>query len=50
MNIQMNEFHGISIYDITSPSSDTFHKEQTWASLDIVGEIHELSPWCWIGF
>jgi hypothetical protein len=27
-----------------------FHKEQTWACLDIVGETHELFPWCWIGF
>jgi hypothetical protein len=42
----MNEFHGINIRDITSPFSDMFHKEQTWACLDIVGEIHELSPWC----
>jgi hypothetical protein len=50
MNIQMNEFHGIDIHDITSPSNDMFHEEQTWGCLDIVGEPHELSPWCWIGF
>jgi hypothetical protein len=50
MNIQMNEFHGIGIRDITSPSSDTFHKEQIWACLDIFGETHEFFPWCYIGF
>ncbi len=32
MNNQMNEFHGISIYDITSPPNDEFHEEQTWGS------------------
>jgi hypothetical protein len=42
----MNEFHGIGIRDIISHSNDTFHE----ACLDIIGETHELSPWCWIGF
>jgi hypothetical protein len=42
MNIQMNELHGIGIRDITSLSSDKFHKEQTWVCLDIVDETHVL--------
>jgi hypothetical protein len=45
MNIQINEPHGIDIYDITSPSNDEFHEEQIWACLDIVDKIHEASPW-----
>ncbi len=44
MNIQMNELHGIGIHDITSPSSDKFHKEQIWVCLDIIDEIHVPSP------
>jgi hypothetical protein len=43
----MNEFHGIGII---SPSSDKFHEERTWVCLDIVDEIREFSPWCFIGF
>jgi hypothetical protein len=50
MNIQMMEFHGIDIHDITFPSSDKFHKECTWACLDIIDEIHTPSPWHLIGF
>jgi hypothetical protein len=50
MNIQMNELHGIGIYDITFPSNDKFHNERTWVCLDIVDETHELSPWHSIGF
>jgi hypothetical protein len=46
----MNEFHGIGIHDITSPSSDEFHEEQTWVCLDFVDEIHGPSSWCLIGF
>ncbi len=45
MNIHMNEFHGVDIYHITSFFNNEFHEEWTWASLDIVDEIHELSPW-----
>jgi hypothetical protein len=30
MNIQMNEFCGIGIYDITYPSNNEFHEEQIW--------------------
>jgi hypothetical protein len=50
MNIQMNEFHGIDIHDITSLFSDEFHEEWTWAFLDIIDEIHEFFPWRMIGF
>ncbi len=50
MNFQMNEFHGIGIRDITAPFSDDFHKEQTWACLDNINEIHAPSPWKLIGF
>jgi len=50
MNIQMNEFHGINILDITSPFSDVFHNEQTWFCLDIINKIHAPSPWHSIGF
>jgi hypothetical protein len=46
----MNEFHGIGIYGIISPSSDKFHEERTWACLDIVDEIHEPSSWHLISF
>jgi hypothetical protein len=44
MNIQMNELHGIDICDITSLSSDKFHKEQTWIYLDTINETHLPSP------
>jgi hypothetical protein len=44
MNIQSNEPHGIGIRDITSPSSNEFHEEQTWACLDIVNKTHAPSP------
>jgi hypothetical protein len=50
MNIQMKEIHGIGICDITSPSSNEFHKEQTWVYLDIVDEIRAPFPWHSIGF
>ncbi len=50
MNIHMNEFHGVSIRDITSFSNDKFDEERTWACLDIVDEIREPSPSCLIGF
>jgi len=46
----MNEFHGVGIHDITSPSNDEFHEEQTWACLDFVDEIHGPFSWCLIGF
>jgi hypothetical protein len=45
MNIQMNELHGISICNITSPSNDEFHEERTWVCLDIVDETHAFFPW-----
>ncbi len=45
MNIHMNEFRGVSISDITSPFNNKFHKEQTWACLDIINETHEPSQW-----
>ncbi len=44
MNIQMNELHGIGIRDITSPSNNKFHEEQTWVCLDIINETHAF-PW-----
>jgi len=50
MNIQMKELHGIGIHDITSPSSNEFHKEQTWVCLVIIDETHAFSPWHLIGF
>jgi hypothetical protein len=50
MNIQMNELHGIDICDITSLSSNEFHKVRTWACLDIVDEIDAPSPWHLIGY
>jgi hypothetical protein len=50
MNIQMIEFHGIGICDITSPYSNKFHKECIWDCLDMVDEIHAPSPWHLIGF
>jgi hypothetical protein len=50
MNIQMNELHGISIDDITSPSNDKFHKKRIWACLDIVDETYAPSPWHLIGY
>jgi hypothetical protein len=43
MNIDMNELHGVGIYDITSPFNDKFYKEQTWAYLDIIDETCEPS-------
>jgi hypothetical protein len=43
MIIQMNKFHSIVIYNITSPSKDKFHEERIWACLDIVDEIDALS-------
>ncbi len=49
MNIQKNEPHGIGIHDITSPSNNMFHKEQNYASLDIVNEIHAFFPQHLIG-
>jgi hypothetical protein len=50
MNAHMNKHHGLGIHDITSLSNDKSHKEQTWAYLDIVDEIHAPSPWHLIGF
>ncbi len=51
MNIQMNEFHGIDIHDITSSFTNEFHEEWTWACfMDIIDETHEFSPWHLIGF
>ncbi len=50
MNTHMNELHSIGIYGIISPSSDKFHKEWTWACLDIINEIHEPSSWHLISF
>jgi hypothetical protein len=44
MNILKNEPHGIDIHDITSFFSDEFHKESTWACLNIVDETHAPSP------
>jgi len=41
----MNELRGVSICDITSPFNNKFHKEQTWACLDIIDETHEPSQW-----
>jgi hypothetical protein len=46
----MNELHGIGIRDITSPFNDKFHKEQTWACLDIIDETCEPSQWCLTSF
>jgi hypothetical protein len=43
MIIQMNKFHSIGIRNITSPFKDQFHKERTWAYLNIVDEIHVFS-------
>jgi hypothetical protein len=43
MNIQMTELYDIGICDIASFSSEKFHKERTWAYLDIVDETHEPS-------
>jgi hypothetical protein len=40
----------LAIYDITSPFSDEFHEEQTWAGLDNIDEIHAPFPWHLIGF
>jgi len=40
----MIELHYVGIYDITSPFSNEFHKERTWACLDIVDETHEPFP------
>jgi hypothetical protein len=40
----MNELHYLGIYDITSPFSNKFHKERTWACFDIVDETHEPFP------
>jgi hypothetical protein len=45
MNIQMKEVHGIGIRDITSPTNNEFHEEQTWVCLDIVDETCAPSPW-----
>jgi hypothetical protein len=51
----MDEFHlfeevfNVYIYHITSLSNDKFHKEQTWACLDIVNETHASFPWHLIG-
>jgi hypothetical protein len=41
----MNEPRGIDIREITSLSNDEFHKERTWACLDIIDKICEPSPW-----
>jgi hypothetical protein len=49
MNIQMNEFRGIGIYDITYLYNNEFHEEQI-GCLDIVNETHAPSPWHSIGF
>jgi hypothetical protein len=46
----MNEPHGISICDITSPFNDEFHEEPTWVCLDIVDETYEPFLWHSIGF
>jgi hypothetical protein len=44
MNIHVNEFHNIGIYDITSPFSDKFHEKWAWVCLDIINKIHEPFP------
>jgi len=45
MDDHSNEWtHGISIYDITSPFNDAFHKERTWVCSNIVDETHAPSP------
>jgi hypothetical protein len=52
----MDEFHplkdmfNVRIRHITSVFSDKFHKEQTWACLDIVNETHAPFPWHLICF
>jgi hypothetical protein len=43
--MHMNELHCVGIYDITSLFNGEFHKERTWACLDIVDETREPSPW-----
>ncbi len=48
--MHMNELHDVGISYTTSPFNDKFHKERTWASLDIVDETCEPFPWCLIGF
>jgi hypothetical protein len=40
----------VRIRHITSPYSDEFRKEQTWACLDIINQIHAPSLWHLIGF
>jgi hypothetical protein len=49
-DFQMNELHGIGIYDITSFSSDKFYEERTSACLDNINYIHAPFPWHLIGF
>jgi hypothetical protein len=46
----MDELHGVGIYGITSPSSDKFHGEQTWAYLDTIDETCEPSSWHLMSF
>jgi hypothetical protein len=50
MNTHMNELHSVGIYDIISPSSDKFYKEQTRACLDIIDETCEPFSWHLISF
>jgi hypothetical protein len=40
----------VHVCHIILPFSDEFHKERTWACLDIINEIHAPYPWHLIVF